>query len=854
MHLPPGLIRIRFDIFKLKMIKDIEIVLWRTPGRDKNVNIANRMCEFGPFRLDFEKRRLTTRDGRVVPLTPRCLDLLLLLAENPGRVVDRDQLLARVWPDVKVEEANLTQAVWMLRRDLKLKDENGSTFIETVPRQGYRFVGAFPQVATVPDNLSLFPGPVTNVSEAPEGSPASTFMAQVSKRRIFRFPIPAFGFVFLCLFMLAGVFVYLFFSPPINQKDATRFYAEGLEELRRCEASAARDHLQRAVAARPDDPLPHAALARAYSLLGHNLLERDESRKAFALSGDLPREERLTIESQVHEANTEWDKAVGTLEELRTSFPDNLEHGLRLARVQTLSGRYREAAGTIESLRKQRPSFSEGLRLDLQDADLAYHLGDYARQERLAGQVVERATLIPAAAFLAQGYFNQARAFWRQGNLDRASRFCAKARIAFQKIEDQKGLALSLNLDASIELVRGDYPRAQSLFEEAMALQRRIGDVRGLASSLHNFSNVVHRQGDHLRAKKIVEESVAAFREAGDRVGLTYALDHAARFLMEEGDLAAAERAYEEVLTLRQEYGTAIHATFTPATLAWIQRCRGNLDAARMGLEKLISSQRQSAEFRPLIGSLVYFGYVVFSQGDLAAARAAFEEARDRALEARDPSDGAGAASGLAMVFRAQGNLAGAQAEEEKGLALREEIGELEQVSSSRLELALLAIDQGDFAKARRLALQTAAEFRRFGDPEGEAESWAAVAKALLAEGKASESREALDQAAGLLQHSQNILLKLDLAILEGRVALALGDPTGARQQIDFALSEASRRGIVPIRFEAELARLQLDLFSSRKKGGALKVTQLETEASAKGFNLVAQKASSFLVASNQFR
>ena len=73
--------------------------------------------EFGPFRLDAAKRVLW-RDGRVVPLPPKALDVLVALVEQRGDVVTKDELLKRVWPDTFVEEANLSVNVSALRKAL----------------------------------------------------------------------------------------------------------------------------------------------------------------------------------------------------------------------------------------------------------------------------------------------------------------------------------------------------------------------------------------------------------------------------------------------------------------------------------------------------------------------------------------------------------------------------------------------------------------------------------------------------------------------------------------------------------------------------------------------------------------
>jgi Tol biopolymer transport system component/DNA-binding winged helix-turn-helix (wHTH) protein len=97
---------------------------------------TKQLYEFGPFRLDVDER-LLMRDGRLTPMPPKVFDTLLVLVENSGRVVSKDELMQSLWPDTFVEESNLTQNISQLRR--ALGDANAH-YIETIPKRGYRFV------------------------------------------------------------------------------------------------------------------------------------------------------------------------------------------------------------------------------------------------------------------------------------------------------------------------------------------------------------------------------------------------------------------------------------------------------------------------------------------------------------------------------------------------------------------------------------------------------------------------------------------------------------------------------------------------------------------------------------------
>ncbi len=98
----------------------------------------NHFYQFGRFRLD-ARERVLLRDRDLVPLTPKVFEILLALVEHSGHVVEKDDLMKRVWPDTFVEEGNLTQNVSLLRKALG-ETPGGVQFIETISRRGYRFV------------------------------------------------------------------------------------------------------------------------------------------------------------------------------------------------------------------------------------------------------------------------------------------------------------------------------------------------------------------------------------------------------------------------------------------------------------------------------------------------------------------------------------------------------------------------------------------------------------------------------------------------------------------------------------------------------------------------------------------
>lgn len=113
-------------------------------------NETKRIFEFGEFRLDTKEQLLWAGD-KALTVTPKVFDLLVLLVENPGRLLEKDWILQSLWPDTFVEEANLSVNISTLR---KILGPAGSSYIETVPKRGYRFTATVREIVVGPEPSS----------------------------------------------------------------------------------------------------------------------------------------------------------------------------------------------------------------------------------------------------------------------------------------------------------------------------------------------------------------------------------------------------------------------------------------------------------------------------------------------------------------------------------------------------------------------------------------------------------------------------------------------------------------------------------------------------------------------------
>lgn len=151
------------------------------------------LYEFGPFRID-SRERLLSRHGKPIAVTPKAFDTLLVLVQNSGHLLLKEELMKAIWPDSFVEEVNLSQSISTLRRALGDTAQDGR-YIATVPGKGYRFVADVKSVTPPEAEQASLP--------VEERSPIA-----VKPTRSWRFPATIAGTVALAGIMVFGAYYF----------------------------------------------------------------------------------------------------------------------------------------------------------------------------------------------------------------------------------------------------------------------------------------------------------------------------------------------------------------------------------------------------------------------------------------------------------------------------------------------------------------------------------------------------------------------------------------------------------------------------------------------------------------------
>jgi|SRR5579859_616674 len=144
------------------------------------------LYEFGAFRIDISQR-LLTHNEEPLPITPKSFDALVLFVQNSGRLLEKEELMKTLWPESFVEEGNLSQNVFVLRKILG-QDQTGASFIQTIPRRGYKFVAPVRQICSS-SNRNGLPGNAHEVVEIRSVPRAPAHIGHAGLKVTVEFPV-----------------------------------------------------------------------------------------------------------------------------------------------------------------------------------------------------------------------------------------------------------------------------------------------------------------------------------------------------------------------------------------------------------------------------------------------------------------------------------------------------------------------------------------------------------------------------------------------------------------------------------------------------------------------------------------
>ena len=581
-----------------------------------------------------------------------------------------------------------------------------------------------------------------------------------------------------------------------RSSEAARPYAEGLAKMRKEECRDAQQLLEVAVKADPTLAQAHAALAEALWCVGYEERGSSEAKKAFDLSANLPRRERLIVQGTVWSLTGENDKALEAYQTLWEFYPDEIEIGLKLAQAQLNARREKEFRETLVQLRKLPAPDNQHPRIDMYEAHLAKVKNDMPGVRAALERAVRRSEARGAKLMAAAARMDLAFIYLEAGEKD-AARAAGQSILAVgREFGDRELESVGLDVLATLDGMEGALKLAEQRERESLKVVDDVGIRRRLARGVIHLACILMLEGR-------LDEAEAALRRLPTKTGagpggkmkdkeMRMWSDPGvplARLAVLRGDLLAADRALGAHDALLLEIGPAT-ARVSPEG------------------EKADKDGKVKKEADPYLraSALVARAELLRARGELANAKAALDQAR--AINKDRPS----------RVFLAYLDL----------------------------DAARVLDESGQHHEAAAQAEDVARRFHDYGMRDMEAEARSVQASALLAAGKPVEARAVLDPAIEWAAQTESQVTRILIGIVDARLLAALGDPDSRRaatQKLAALVVLGQKLGLGSLELEATLALGEQELAAGQTASGRARLARVEKVAKEKGFGAFARRA-----------
>ncbi len=499
---------------------------------------------------------------------------------------------------------------------------------------------------------------------------------------------------------------------PSNER-AARLYAEGRARLWAFDYFAARDLLNKAIAADPDFPLAHEALSDVWWHTGYDAKARVEAQRALELSNHLSQEQHLLVEGQYQRTVQEWPKAIETYRSLFRLFPDNLDYGLLFASAQMhLSAA--DSLQTLAALRHLPPPLGDDARIDMTEAS-AWINRDFTKARAAAELAIEKATAQGSPVIVSRTYgilCQQEPAIEASAEAISVCRNAVEGSIA---AKDPNGEAMMSTDLAVLYYLRGNLAESAQMFQQAVKKFRLVGNRDGVATALSNFADTRLSQGDLMEAKKLLQESIPEYQAVDDKEGVVLNLDSLGDIWRQNGELDKAETAYQQAEVIARKIEDKNATAYVLSGMGDLALDRGDLTLARKRYEEALALRSQAGEKQSAAESRVSLAELAIEEGHDVDAETSTRASKAQFHEEQQADDELNASIVLIDALLAQGK----QGEAQKEIEAAQRLGKESQNRFLRLQFELVSgrvlLESGHPEAAGPLLTGVSREAQRYG-------------------------------------------------------------------------------------------------------------------------------------------
>jgi DNA-binding winged helix-turn-helix (wHTH) protein/tetratricopeptide (TPR) repeat protein len=604
---------------------------------------------------------------------------------------------------------------------------------------------------------------------------------------------------------------YLRATLPVNLM-AARLYEEGTSALRHFEPEEASVLLTDAAKFERQHAPTHAALSTAWAELGYQVRSQQEAVIARDLAKSLSPIQQLEYAGLADEAGNDWTAAIDAYTKLLQLYPDSVEHGLKLAKVQIHASKALLALETLRKLRDRNVAAQADPRVDLTEAAADSAISDFRGQFAASSRAEIHAKAQGSDLLVDDARMEQGDADDMLDNWDEALRLWRLAGQDYESIGDRGGMADALNHQGLLAWHKDDTTTSLKLFEEAVRLSNSIGDQAGIAYSLSRMGDVhlyvdTANGADSSAAMKLFHQAETIYHATGN--------------LAEEGN----------VLSLFGD--EAIHRTRYEEARAYY-------------LKSMALSQAANDQSR-IANRLQDLGIVAGFEGKNQDAERYFRQS-NQAYEALGQEDRAAIARcGLARTLFREGHIDQGRSMQKDALARISLIGRRMQVFQARSDLIrsemvsnavgaeALARENIELSKTLPQAASVGARY-----------AFADLAESEAKQGKLKEAREAITQAFAPGVNSVPRDLLPALLLSRGYVSMSGRDYSKANADFQRSRILTRAQGQIYLEMESRLALSEMHVLQQRKTA-LPELSALKNEAEQLGYGIFPIKIEAFL-------
>jgi serine/threonine protein kinase/class 3 adenylate cyclase/Tfp pilus assembly protein PilF len=586
--------------------------------------------------------------------------------------------------------------------------------------------------------------------------------------------------------------------------DATKLYAQGLEQLRNFDAENAKTSLDAAIKADPDYPLAYSELSEALVQLGFDSKAKEAALRARDLADKLPSEQRLLIEARVDSLSNNWTGAAAKYKGLCDAYGDEIDYCLALIDAQIHSGNLTEATDDAESLRQKMGTAGPDPRIDILEANA------YAKSSDFASAITYSEKAITAS---------------RQSG----------ARLL---------LASSLDVHGDVKVRTGDLEEALKNFKEAGSIYADVGDRNGSASEDMQIARILFAHGDVVAARQTYQNALTAFQDSGNRYQQAECLNRIGLIMLKTGERSHAEKLFKEQLAIIEELGDKPLEAHVTGNLGMTCEKNGSLKAAADLHQKAIELYRAIGDRAHTANELNNLSNVLHLQGQLGQAETMKLEAIQLANTVSDKDYEAIATSALGEVLSDKGDLKESADRHRHAVDLFTSLKNEIDASYDKVELQEVNLLQGttvDEASLRGYASAFEAE----SDLVDALLARTVLIRSLIARKAIDEAEKETEQlkekSSKASDIDRDIEFKVEYAIAEATAATR--SPKAALPELDRAVAEARQLGFVEAGLKLRTLKLEIVGAPARRQPDARKELEaLQSEVHQLGFGLLEKR------------